>query len=330
MLAATVVVVCFGGNACRAGAQLGPAGPYRTEWYGTGGGWGDVAAQIAFNIPANDFEKISTIKVSIGEREFSVTPAQLVEQHWTISPQRTPGGSVMHLVAPASVRAESSWFPWQADIKNWPGDGVVFRPAFFALGLLAMLFVVRYSTSRRDETWVQRGLTAANVITEKELVPRAESWCRLAAGAAVPAAALVMIEIFQPFYFTQDDVFSARVARHDLYGPQSLFRRHSRLGSLSVAGRSLGQPGWPNSIPPTCLAYFIARYLLGNEYLTAEVFAVLHLVVGYLLVYWLSRKVGMRPALAAAAGLSLTLSGFLLIVGDCGARPRRSWSGCRW
>ena len=70
--------------------------------------------------------------------------------------------------------------------------------------------------------------------------------------------------------------------------------------------------------PPTIVSYAIARFWLGNESYTLEVFAALHLLTGYVALYAAARTAGLRPALAYVFGISFVLSGYILLVG-------RSW-----
>ena len=67
--------------------------------------------------------------------------------------------------------------------------------------------------------------------------------------------------------------------------------------------------------PPTVVSYAIARWGLGNEYYTLEVFAAMHLLAGYLASYAAARTAGLRPALAFVLGISFVLSGYILLVG---------------
>ena len=135
----------------------------------------------------------------------------------------------------------------------------------------------------------------------------------------VLAAAFAMLESLQPFYFTQDDAFATELpgllqaGRSFFSGGSMQWNPYQLMGSPLL---SLGYSGL--LYPPTLLSYAVAKYLLGNDYLMMEVFAALHLGAGYLAVYWASRKLGLRPAIAMCAGLCVALSGFSLIGG-------RSW-----
>src|SRR5437879_2833671 len=138
-------------------------------------------------------------------------------------------------------------------------------------------------------------------------------------GFLVLVAALALLEGMQSYYFTQDDALV------------------SELPGILVGCRGVWQGHWPNynpyvfmgapllnlglyslTYPPTYLAYGIAREFLHDEYATLEVFAILHLLVGYVATYAVARRTGMGPLPATLASLSFVLSGSILIMG-------RSW-----
>ena len=137
-------------------------------------------------------------------------------------------------------------------------------------------------------------------------------------GLLMLAGCLTALEVRQPFFFTQDDNFVVNLPGV-LWGCRSLFK-----GVLCTFNscQFLGSPAasMPQSLlvyPPTYFAFLVAR-LLGNEYLTVEVFCITHLALGYAAAYWAARQVGMRPAMGMAGSLSYVLSGYVLIAG-------RSW-----
>jgi hypothetical protein len=138
-----------------------------------------------------------------------------------------------------------------------------------------------------------------------------------ATGAVVVSLALAWLEITQPYCFTQDDALVGEMpgvlasCRSVWNGVLPDYNPYDHMGApaLSVGG---------GTYPVTYLAYAVARHLLGNEYATLEVFAILHILAGYAAVYWASRLAGMGRMPAVAASLSFVLSGSILIMG-------RSW-----
>ncbi len=142
------------------------------------------------------------------------------------------------------------------------------------------------------------------------------SWTWIAAGLAVVAAALAILEWMQPYYFVQDDNF-ANVLPGVLQGCRSMCQ--GEFPDFDPC-QYLGMPNAGKGIfalfyPPTIVSYAIARWLLGNEDWTLDVFAAMHLLVGYVASYAAARTAGLRPSLAFALGISFVLSGYILVVG---------------
>ena len=132
---------------------------------------------------------------------------------------------------------------------------------------------------------------------------------------------LTYLEITDTFYFTEDDNF-VQFLPNILQGCRSLFEegRFPTLNPYQRGGCPTSSLGiYALTYPLTYLSYFISKFILSNEYYTIEVFAIIHLVLGYFSSLWLFRTIGIRrPMLCVVASLSFILSGYNLIVG-------RSW-----
>jgi hypothetical protein len=143
-------------------------------------------------------------------------------------------------------------------------------------------------------------------------------WCF--GGFAMIAALFAALEVRQPLYFVEDDNLS-QFLPVVLQGCRSLLTEgvfptwnpHQFLGSPTT---SLGT--YALTYPPTYMSYAIARWIVGNEAATFEVFCIGHLLVGYLAAFWACRVMQIRPSLAASASACFAISGFFLIAG-------RSW-----
>lgn len=138
------------------------------------------------------------------------------------------------------------------------------------------------------------------------------------AGLALLGVALVMLETTQPYYFCQDDVLACDF-------PPLLFSCRSVWSGATPQYNPYGFMGGPlmtqgrgATYPPLYLAYALARHVLGNEYATLDILAILHLIVGYMAVFAVARSLGMRGMIASLAGLTFALSGPVLVMG-------RSW-----
>ena len=149
--------------------------------------------------------------------------------------------------------------------------------------------------------------------------PPTRSWPWIFLGLATVAAALIILERIEPCYFVQDDNFSC-VLPAVLQGCRSIFQgEFPDFNPCQLMGSpSAGEGVYAFLYPPTALSYAIARWGLGNECCTLEVFAALHLLAGYLASYAAARMAGLRPALAYMLGISFVLCGYILLVG-------RSW-----
>jgi hypothetical protein len=142
------------------------------------------------------------------------------------------------------------------------------------------------------------------------------SWRWIFAGLAIVAMAFALLEWIEPYYFVQDDNFSSALPEI-LQGCRSI--AHGEFPDFDPC-QLMGRPTSNKCLyPPTFVSYAIARWGLRNENATLEVFALMHLLAGYLASYAAARTAGLRPALAYAMAISFVLSGYILMVG-------RSWS----
>jgi hypothetical protein len=141
----------------------------------------------------------------------------------------------------------------------------------------------------------------------------ARSWGWIVLGLATVAAALGILEAIEPCYFVQDDNF-AGVLPAILQGCRSLF--HGEFPNFDPC-QLMGTSGTGSSMLylPTVASYAIARWGLGNENYTLEVFAAMHLLLGYVASFAAARIVGLRPALSYVLAISFVLSGYILLVG---------------
>jgi hypothetical protein len=142
----------------------------------------------------------------------------------------------------------------------------------------------------------------------------------LIAGLVAMLGAFCYLESREPFYFTQDDNFCVALPEL-LQGCRSFFSgvfpQWNPYQMLGCPSSSTGLYGY--TYPPTYAAYFIARFVISNEYYTVEALVFIHLIGGFLATYWAARQWRIGPPLAMVAGLSYMLSGYTLVTG-------RSWS----
>ena len=159
--------------------------------------------------------------------------------------------------------------------------------------------------------------------TETDAVEAAEPgrprfWFAL--GLAGILAALAILEVNQPYYFTQDDNFCQGLPIWLQSGRSLLDGVLPQWNPYQLAGEPTANvSGVTLTYPPVYLAYFVARFILRNEYCAIEVYLWMHLLAGFCATYWAARKWRVAPPLATAAAWTYTLSGFVLIGG-------RSWA----
>jgi hypothetical protein len=145
------------------------------------------------------------------------------------------------------------------------------------------------------------------------------AWKWFVAGFIFVAVCIIIQELKQPLFFNQDDGFS-------LGTPYTLDAYRSILNHVFPAWtphQLMGNPLMSNPenwelYPPYFLSYLIARFGLGRETATMDVFSIMHLVLLYIVVFRFAIYLKMRPMLATLASLCFTLSGYSLILG-------RSW-----
>ncbi len=196
-----------------------------------------------------------------------------------------------------------------------------------ALALLVVLLGLIALLRRRRpglDGWLANALRAPQPYADPGAGPADRLAKRLeqlapALGLLLLFAALGALELRQPYYFSQDDERVGAVPAI-LVGCRSVWHGHfpdyqpwTMLGTPLAALSSASL-----TYPPTYLAYAIARHALRDEYAVMEVFAWMHLGVGFWLTQRLLRRLGVSGVLAALCGLSFALSGAALTMG-------RSW-----
>lgn len=149
---------------------------------------------------------------------------------------------------------------------------------------------------------------------------RKQRWLIGALGGVFLAGALTTLEIMSPYYFVQEDTNTIfmPVMIEGLRGffEEGTFPTWNGFNLMGSATTTFGF--YALTYPPLYFCYAISRYLLGNEYLTLDMLAWLHLLAGYGLACELLRRLGIRAGLSAAASLTFCLLGYNLIDG-------RSW-----
>jgi len=226
-------------------------------------------------------------------------------------------------------------------LLNYPGDARLLRravthPVFITfLCVFALLLVARWRVLLRPvDAWVLDAVVAPHGQpplatqcdttvggTGKMPVARGGSdtirWCM--AGLLVMAIAGVVVETFEPYYFTQDDNYS-QFFPGMLYGCRTAFAgAFPAWNPHQFLGAPLAEVGtYALTYPLTYVSYALATYVLGDELATVEVFCWLHLAAGFVAFLWFGRRLGLAAPLSSAMALCFVLSGYALVAG-------RSW-----
>ncbi|MBA4015773.1 MAG: hypothetical protein C0483_01155 [Pirellula sp.] len=135
-------------------------------------------------------------------------------------------------------------------------------------------------------------------------------------GLFVLTLGLIYLESTAPYYFCQDDALVTELPHHLLVCRSVWEGRLPEYNPFNQLGEPMLSQGGA-TYPPRYLAYAIARHLLGNEFALCDVFAIMHLLIGYVAVFALGRQLGFRCWLAAVAGLTVVVAGPNLINGRC-------------
>lgn len=150
--------------------------------------------------------------------------------------------------------------------------------------------------------------------SERTATKTRAQWAWWLAGFFGICGVLIWLEFRQPFYFTQDDNLAQNLPEI-VYACRNLF---SGVFPTWNPYQHMGSPnttlGWyALTYPPTYFSYWFAKSVLHNEYALLEVFALLHLLAAYFVIYWVIRREGCRPSLAMLGSSCCVLSGYALI-----------------
>ena len=160
--------------------------------------------------------------------------------------------------------------------------------------LAVLLLLVHYGLQRDRRDWFMSIL--AMTPSESQFPTRNSVPDRVwnSIGWLCLVGAFAYLEWMQPYYFAQDDALVGELPGI-LLGCRSywdgVFPNWNPYVFLGAPLASIGF--WALTYPPQLLAYAIARHLLGDELATMEVFAALHLAVGFVAMRYLARRLGM-------------------------------------
>ena len=285
---------------------------------------------VKIRIKENALAQISNINVITIHKSYKYSidtfrkkwPAKTIESH--------NRSKMFEFSSPADIYYNRSSFLKTSKIINWPGDYNVilcmvkyaFKYCIYAIiiYMLILYILIAFKIYDKESNAHKILLFDGNdgIIFKKESSAFNEIiWFII--GFLFICLSFMALEIKQPYYFTQDDNFQefmptmVQSCRSVIIGVLPTWNPYIQMGEPTI---DIGI--YALTYPITYLSYFFARYVLHSEYLLIEVFAIFHLVLGYIVTWFLLRKVGFYPFLATLGSLSFILSGYFLIVG-------RSW-----
>lgn len=274
---------------------------------------------LALMLPEDWRDWLEAVMIEVGERRVGFSAERLATSWRRSDPPTTPPGWEVWW-APAADLANEGVVGRSMPALNGPNNGDL-ALRLFGFPVLLLVAIAVFMALRRP--WVLALGAGARVPSERPTSDRGETviaraWT--AFGIGIVVAALILLERLDPFYFTQDDnlVQFLPVA---LEGCSQLdggswpdYNVYQLLGQPMAAVGIYGL-----SYPLLWAACDVAGNLLGRPTATFEVYAALHLLIGFLACFWLGRREGLSAPLATAFGLSFALCGFFLVAG-------RSWA----
>jgi hypothetical protein len=290
---------------------------------------GRFVTEIIVGLKKSKRDELQTLTVLIGQHAFEYTAAQVNEKWQEAAGDPDRAGEPMCLLrAPPEVALSRTPLPFIGAAINSPGPWALLRgylPWVVVSGVFMLgAWLLGAAAQRRPvlARAIRQGFGALEGVGSagpEGLQARFSDWPWLLGGALVVLLAFARLESLEPCYFLQDDNLvqwfpAVRHACAALARAECPEWNPYQLGGAPVL--SLGYFGL--TYPPLFLSYLIATHLLGNDLWTVEVFALLHMLAGYLLGYACGRAARLRPAFAMAGALCMVLSGFTLITG-------RSW-----
>jgi len=140
----------------------------------------------------------------------------------------------------------------------------------------------------------------------------------LLAGFLFFILCIVILEIRQPLYFTQDDSYSMGLPLY-LEFFKNLFDHgiFTTLNPYQFTGSPVSEILAGILYPLTYICYMFARFILHNDLYFIEVYSIANLTMCYFTFYIACRCLKVRPSIAVLCSLFYSLSGYSLIITRC-------------
>ena len=251
------------------------------------------------------------VTLTIGETQIFKTDTATMLETWKAAP--APSGLVA-LDSPPNLSA--AHLPFLGKIINGPIEAPFLELFAQAITLACIGVPVLYLSLRRARPraklaqWLRLCLSERVPLVQPKTMERGY----LLAGLLTLTLSLVLLTHGQRYGFVHDDNIT-QFFPTILQGCRSLelgvfptYNPYSLMGSPTA---SVGT--YALSYPLTYLSYFVAAHLLRDPYLTLDIFAIVHLVLGYFATFALARRIGLRASLAMCVALSFVLCGYFCV-----------------
>lgn len=215
--------------------------------------------------------------------------------------------------SPSSLSAPH--LPFLPSVINGPTDTPFVTIGLQAFTLLlvggALIFLsMRIRTGTPLFVWLNKGLDERPPLP----VTRSQTYFYAIVGFVILLGSLALLVRGERYGFVHDDNITQFFPTL-LQGCQSLekgiFPTYNPYQLMGSPTASVGV--YALTYPLTYLSYAVATHVLHDPYTTLDVFAILHLALGYLATFRLARTAGLRPALALCASLSFVLCGYFVV-----------------
>ena len=221
--------------------------------------------------------------------------------------------------------------PWEGDLSrsvlprfsglwNYPGDfalmghilaSLVKHPSTWFFVLWGAVAVSAFDARKRRKI-LEAEFLAEKIIPAHDSVRGGLLWG--AGGFFLVVIAAAYLETREPRYFLQDDnftIFYPVISRALKIAADGRFPQWATYQFLGMPLAELGT--FALTYPPTYLAYFLARDLLGDPTWCVDVFCWFHLFLAYWAIFWLLSQEGIIPPLRMCASVCWVLCGYALI-----------------
>lgn len=270
-------------------------------------------------VPKDQWNRVEKVTVHYQDQIVEYTPAEALQHQASDPAELAKDDRTFLLDLTSALPHSTSRIPAYANVRNWPGDdrAVSLYGGDLLSQVLSLAMIVAAIAVARRTRFADLAKSWLTPAADTSRPPGGRWWDVV--GVLFLIGGLTALEVRQPYYFTRDDVAVAEVPVY-VYGLRTVWDgaipEYNPLLYMGSAHASTGM--MQLTYLPSYLAYAIARHGLGDEFLYAEVSAILHLIAAYALTRLLAKRMGLGPMTGVLVALSFTFAGSILIMG-------RSW-----